>query len=973
MSTDSSASIAEFSRCLKQAKLELDATDIADILWLAVQINKIAPTSTPTPESTEETPQIESSSPIGNTFSTTPVSNFSDSKPPVSAYTSPPQKSLENADSFPAQPFRMPTAEALANKLELDRSLRPLKRKVLSRIDKVLDEEATAIKIAQAVRNTQENLWNPVLQPAPERWLELAIVIEKTDSFPIWQQTIREFQQLMERHGTFRNVRVWHLQADGTGKLQLFAGERTIREQRPRSFKELLDPLGRRLILVVSDCVSSAWRSHPLKKTQSGQPCHIKSVLDLWAKSNPVTLLHLLPQHLWNRSALGAGIFVSLKSQAPGVANSHLKMGEIPGWIEIDRKTQLILPIVTLEPKPLKQWAKVIAGNGQTRTAGVILDDSLLEIQAEIAAETTQTLTPEMRIKHFWATASLTARQLAGLMAAAPVSLPVVYMIQRQMLPESSPVHLAEVFMSGLLCRVESSNNKIYDFVEGVRQRLIDATPISETETVLEKLTEFVAEKTGVALHDFTAFLAADFTWDDSVRQEIIPFARVTREVLLRLGGDYARLVDSAQQEQVISAQLSQSWLTEFPPLQKFKFKVANITLIDDSINLQNFNFEVAFIEVNQSTTLSNDILLEMVDEAVYNQKGKPLTNIEWQILKGALENLTYNQIYSQIIESANYPEHEEDIKYLIDKKVFRGEPWKILTEIVGEKVNKSNVKSIINQWANGPKLTIRRYPQQATGFIENLDKDIQLEMMLIPGGTFVMGSSPDELKHQDDESPQHTVKVQPFFFGKYTVTQVQWQFVAELPQVNRELNANPSLFKGADRPVERISWLDAVEFCDRLSNYTKRRYRLPSEAEWEYACRAGTITPFHFGETISTDLANYYGDYVYGSGSKGIYRRETTPVGSFGVANTFGLYDMHGNIWEWCADRWHDNYEGAPNDGSAWFEHNEDKNDSQICRVLRGGSWYFYANFCRSAYRVWDVAGSGNYGIGFRVVCAAV
>lgn len=425
----------------------------------------------------------------------------------------------------------------------------------------------------------------------------------------------------------------------------------------------------------MSDCVSSAWRSHPLKKTKSGQSCHIKSVLDLWAKNNPVTLLHLLPQHLWSRNALGAGIFVSLKSQAPGVANFQLKTEEIPGWIEIDRQSQLILPIVTLEPKPLKQWAKVIAGSGQTPTAGVILDTPLLEIQAEIAAETTQTFTPEMRIKHFWATASLTARQLAGLMAAAPVSLPVVYMIQRQMLPESSPVHLAEVFMSGLLRRVESSNNRSYDFIDGVRQRLIDATPISETETVLEQLTEFVAEKTGVALHDFTAFLAADSSWDESIRQEIIPFARITREVLQRLGGEYAQLVESAAQEQVISEQVSpasvKNWLAEFPPLQKFSFKVPTITFIDNSIVPQSFDFEVVFIEFNQAATLSNNVL-EILDEAIFHEKERDLIDIEQQVLNGALENLTYEQIYCLVTESANSSESEENLKDRISEVLWK-------------------------------------------------------------------------------------------------------------------------------------------------------------------------------------------------------------------------------------------------------------------------------------------------------------
>jgi formylglycine-generating enzyme required for sulfatase activity len=196
---------------------------------------------------------------------------------------------------------------------------------------------------------------------------------------------------------------------------------------------------------------------------------------------------------------------------------------------------------------------------------------------------------------------------------------------------------------------------------------------------------------------------------------------------------------------------------------------------------------------------------------------------------------------------------------------------------------------------------------------------------------------------------------------GKYPITQAQWKAVAALPQINRKLNPDPSRFKGANRPVERVSWLDAVEFCDRLSQHTSKPYRLPSEAEWEYACRAGTTTPFHFGETITTDLANYETS-----------RRETTPVGSFGVANAFGLCDMHGNVWEWCADRWHFNYQGAPNDGSAWVDANENKNDSQIGRGLRGGSWYNYPEGCRSARRYRYDADDDDPGLGFRLVCSA-
>ncbi|MEI6444398.1 MAG: formylglycine-generating enzyme family protein [Nostocales cyanobacterium ELA583] len=265
--------------------------------------------------------------------------------------------------------------------------------------------------------------------------------------------------------------------------------------------------------------------------------------------------------------------------------------------------------------------------------------------------------------------------------------------------------------------------------------------------------------------------------------------------------------------------------------------------------------------------------------------------------------------------------------------------------------------------------LTINRYPQQATGFIQDLANDTQLEMMLIPGGTFIMGSAPEELEHQKYESPQHSVTVQPFFMGKYQVTQAQWRFVAQLPQVNRELEQDPSHFKGDNRPVESVSWEDAVEFCDRLSQYTGRTYRLPSEAEWEYACRAGTTTPFYFGETITTDLANYNGNYTYGNGVEGVYREETTEVGSFGVANNFGLYDMHGNVREWCQDSWHSNYEGAPIDGSAWLD-NEESSDNTL-KLLRGGSWFYGPDDCRSVYRDLSILDGSYHTFGFRVVCS--
>ena len=247
------------------------------------------------------------------------------------------------------------------------------------------------------------------------------------------------------------------------------------------------------------------------------------------------------------------------------------------------------------------------------------------------------------------------------------------------------------------------------------------------------------------------------------------------------------------------------------------------------------------------------------------------------------------------------------------------------------------------------------RQTYSAKYFIEDLGNGVTLEMVKIPGGDFFMGSPADEEKRNDDESPQHKVTIQSFFVGKFTVTQAQYQEI---------MDNNPSLSKGEQRPVESISWNNATEFCQKLTEKTGRRYRLPSEAEWEYACRAGTTTPFHFGETITTDLVNYDGNYTYADAPKGKVRKQTIEVGSF-PPNAFGLHNMHGNVREWCQDTWQENYYNAPDDGSAWIQ-----NDNYSQRVLRGGSWSNPPVYCRSAFRYYDDPNYGYEDFGMRVVC---
>lgn len=253
----------------------------------------------------------------------------------------------------------------------------------------------------------------------------------------------------------------------------------------------------------------------------------------------------------------------------------------------------------------------------------------------------------------------------------------------------------------------------------------------------------------------------------------------------------------------------------------------------------------------------------------------------------------------------------------------------------------------------------MRRDFHQSQLVKEDLSNGIFLEMVRILGGTFDMGSSREEKGHETDEAASQgtlkRVRVSPYFIGKFPVTQAQYKAV---------MGQNPSLQEGDNLPVLNVNWHDAMKFCERLSQETGRTYRLPSEAEWEYACRAKTATPFCFGRTLSSSLANYDWTKAYRSESKKPRSLgKVTEVGTF-PPNAFGLYDVHGNVWEWCADSYHSNYDGAPENGEVWIS------DSNDVKVLRGGSLYDAPWSCRSADRLWGGARENHdQALSFRVV----
>jgi formylglycine-generating enzyme required for sulfatase activity len=268
---------------------------------------------------------------------------------------------------------------------------------------------------------------------------------------------------------------------------------------------------------------------------------------------------------------------------------------------------------------------------------------------------------------------------------------------------------------------------------------------------------------------------------------------------------------------------------------------------------------------------------------------------------------------------------------------------------------------------------SVVRQQGKANQFVQILDDSVAppltIEMVSVPQGTFMMGSA-DSLpvsEISENEKPQHRVTVEEFFMGRYPITQAQWRFVAGLEIVNRNLEREPSHFVGDELPVDSINWYEAVEFCERLSRHTGRQYSLPTEAQWEYACRAGTSSLFHFGDIISPEFSNYQPSESSVKSLEGEYREKTTPVSYFkNFANNFGLCDMHGNVLEWCLDQ----YTSYDRRQESAGENNTIGDQKDVNRALRGGCWFYGAKECRSASREFYQPNDKHYNFGLRIVC---
>ena len=522
--------IAPLIAALRHLRLEPTAEDVADIVWLAQYL----PTAERSPELPAEVHAARPSSTLRDEQLPPSLLPPPSTEAHAAAHPKRGGRGVASQNALGALPFSIPTVPALPARANLRRALRPFMRRVPSHTQRVLDEEATV----QWMADLGGKRSMPIVRPAHTRWLDVALVVESWSSMVLWHQTIAELKRLLEQQGAFRQIQTWSLSTDiAPGSLRLHKGrEWGPLHRQVRDPHEIVDPSGRRLVMVVSDCVSPAWRRGEMTQ-----------MLSIWARHNTVVLVQMLPQRLWSRSALGSAISISLRARLPGMPNARLEKKSLWGEPDTSLPAGCPVPVVTLEAYTIIPWAEAIAGRGSGWMSGVILTIAPQDRRAAVIPSSAS-ITPEERVRLFHSVASPVAWRLAGYLAAVPLTLPIMNLVQQVMLPGSYQGHLAEVFLSGLLKRLSSSetlnqpDHVAYDFIDGVRDILLSTVRISETIGVLTAVSRFLERHLAHPLN-FSALLAdPSATGDLIIEPDSRPFAVVAVHVLQRLGGEYARL-----------------------------------------------------------------------------------------------------------------------------------------------------------------------------------------------------------------------------------------------------------------------------------------------------------------------------------------------------------------------------------------------------------------------------------------------
>ena|GEM_PF-1145816 len=919
-----------------QAELPLSSLELAEILWLGPRIQPHptrrpkTPTRTqaPAPQPANPAPQQADPAVDAGARNEPPAPLEPPAAPsdatlpwffPATPQTPAPEPAAlllpkvmlpDAADGAAALPVRVAEAPPLGDRFALLQALRPLLGRKRDPLRRRLNETATVERFAES------RLLLPVLEPRlVPRFEQVVVLVDGGVSMQVWHKLAHELRQVLNASQGFAQVRLVFLQPQ-----DLDGGQGAIPLQ-------LVQP-SCSLLLFLSDAAGRHWWDG-----------RMFAALESWCRTRPTVLLQMLPIWHWPRTALVAGDRVSVSNAAVAAANGAYSASRLDWWEEeAPPGSGFTLPVILPDRAALAGWSAMVMGDPETATSGVLLPgpkERRQRLEAVVGDGTPEAPPPppsdRAAVEALWQTfrqvASPQAQRLLMVLASAPMlTLPVMALLKEAKVPESTtPLPIAEILVSSLVRRkpgqegISDADQLQFELLPAMADLLLERLSPGDRLDVIRAVTAVVEKRWNrLALGpSFEALLCDPNVVPPAGLEGAVQFASVLAGLLETLPGEKARQF-TQRLRQGVGLEPADPWPKDQFVFETVEFSTAQLLPIPES------------------------------------------------------ETITFS--------TARYQE--------LELRPIQFETARLTTA----KPNDPTPTTTSHQ----PAVAIHRSEGSAWAFFEPLQRNslppgataaaadsLTLTMVEIPAGTFLMGSPPNEPERADNEGPQHEVTLESFFISQTPITKAQWEVVANWKPMEgeiwgRNLDPEPSMPQDLEPfvlmgitithqcPVCWVSWYDAMEFCNRLCQRTGRYFTLPSEAQWEYSCRAGTTKQFSFGETISPELANYGGNSRMGDGPNGEYFRErTTQVEKF-HANPWGLYDMHGNLREWCADDWHICYEGAPTDGTAWLNLTSKEDE----RLNRGGSWLDSPSSCRSASRSYSQPFRAINNVGFRVVC---